>query len=122
MFLPGFASAPRWDLACPWVSGCAARFALGLKNYSTPLNCDNRVYSIQCLSAKRGWNTFREGGTGQPNCGEFSCFRLGGRNGFDGNDGISLGIPGRAISAASRQLHMRDADGLLGYPARSALP
>src|SRR2546425_2982306 len=85
MFLLGFSSVPRWGLACPWVSGSAAHFALGLKNFSTPLNFDNRAYSIQCLSAKRGWNTFMENRTGQSNFGEFSCFKLGSRNECDGN-------------------------------------
>src|SRR5437762_5270611 len=75
MFLLGFSSVPRWGLACPWVSGSAARFALGLKNFSTPLNCDNRAYSIQCLLAKRGRNTFMGKGTGQSSFGEFSCFK-----------------------------------------------
>src|SRR5437762_12362369 len=83
MFLLGFSSVPRWGLACPWVSGSAARFALGLKNFSTPLNYDNRAYSIQCLLAKRGRNTLMGKGTGQSSFGEFSCFKLGSRSGHN---------------------------------------
>src|SRR2546427_11393417 len=84
MFLLGFLSAPRWGLACPWGSGCAGRFVLGLKNFLTPLNCDNRAYSIQRLFAKRGWTTFMGNGTVRSNFGGFSCFKLGSRNGCDG--------------------------------------
>src|SRR5437879_2067078 len=85
MFPLGCSSAPRWGLTCPWVSGSAARFALGLKNFSTPLNCDSRAYSIQCLFARRGCNTFMEDRTGQRNFGGFSCFKRGSRNGCDRN-------------------------------------
>src|SRR2546423_4893743 len=84
MFLLSFSTAPRWALACPWGSGSAARSALGLKTSSTPLNCDNRAYSIQYLFAERGRNTFMENGTGPSSFGEFLCFRLGSRSGHNG--------------------------------------